>query len=87
MVKLLHDGGFVHGDLQDVNMMTCHQWATEGANLLLLDFDWAGHKGDTSYPPTLNTLVGRGQHDGAKGGELIMPEHDCFMLDMIFASN
>ena len=87
VVRVLHDGGFVHGDLRDVNMMTRHQWtAGENArNVFLLHFDWAGAEGATKYPPHLNTQTVT-RHEGAKDGALITQEHDWAMVDYIFDS-
>jgi hypothetical protein len=84
VLQVLHDGGFVHGDIRDVNMMTRHQWSSEetARNVLLLDFDWAGRQGATEYPPNLNPEVDR--HEGAKEGALITQEHDRFMVDRMF---
>jgi hypothetical protein len=83
-VKVLHDGGFVHGDIRDVNMMTRRQWSSEenARNIFLLDFDWAGRQGAIEYPPNLNPEVDR--HEGAKDGAQITQEHDRFMVDCIF---
>lgn len=67
VVTVLHDGGFVHGDIRDANMMTRNQWGTQekAQNLLLLDFDWAGPKGVTKYPPNLNLQTVK-RHEGQK---------------------
>ena len=66
-------------------MMTRHQWGTEenAQNVLLLDFDWAGVKGVTKYPPNLNLQTVK-RHMEAKDGALIMPEHDLFMVRTMF---
>jgi len=87
VVKVLHDGGFVHGDIRDVNMMTRHQWRTEeeAQNVFLLDFDWAGPEGVTKYPPNLNLQTVK-RHEGAKDGALITQEHDLAMVRCIFDS-
>jgi len=87
VVNVLHDGGFVHGDIRDVNMMTRHQWRTEekARNVFLLDFDWAGPEGVTKYPPHLNLQTVK-RHEGAKDGALITQEHDRAMVHCIFDS-
>ena len=87
MVSALHDGGFVHGDICDVNMMTCHQWETEekAQDVFLRDFDWAGREGLTIYPPNLNLQTVK-RHKGAKDGARIRQEHDWAMVDCIFDS-
>ena len=43
VVKVLHNGGFMHGGIRDVNMMTRHQCITE-ETVILLDFDWRNSK-------------------------------------------
>lgn len=32
VVTALHAGGFAHGDIRDVNMMTRHEWRTHGTS-------------------------------------------------------
>jgi hypothetical protein len=85
VVDVLHNGGFVHGDIRDVNMMTRHEWRTEekARNVFLLDFDWAGRDGAAKYPPNLNLETVK-RHEGVKDGVLITQEHDEFMVNCIF---
>jgi len=83
VVQVLHNGGFVHGDIRDVNMMTRRQWRTDAQNVFLLDFDWAGRKDATIYPPNLNRETVK-RHEGAKDGAVITQEHDWAMVDCIF---
>jgi len=47
VVGVLHDGGFVHGDIRTINMMVHCKWglSTVVQKLLLVDFDWAGPEG------------------------------------------
>ena len=56
VVKTLHSGGFVHGDIWPVNMMTCHvlNGPEDVQDVFLIDFDWAGLDGTVQYPPNLN---------------------------------
>ena len=84
VVTVLHDGGFVHGDIRDVNMMTRNQWGiNEARNVLLLDFDWAGPSGVTKYPRNVNTQTVK-RPEGAKDGALIVEKHDWFMVQYLF---
>ena len=85
VVAVLHDGGFVHGDIRDVNMMTRHPLGNEeeAQKVLLLDFHWAGPKGVMKYPYNLNIETVK-RHEGAKGGALITQEHDLFMVNEMF---
>ncbi|PVF93946.1 hypothetical protein CPB86DRAFT_714369, partial [Serendipita vermifera] len=85
IVRALHEGGYVHGDIRDVNMMTRRQWeSTAGAkNVVLLDFDWAGWDGTVTYPINVNrTSIKR--HLDAEDGRPIKKDHDAFMVDRIF---
>ena len=86
VVTVLHDGGFVHGDIRDVNVMKRHQWSTEGArNVFLLDFDWAGPLGVPKYPSNVNLQTVK-RPEGVRGGSLITQEHDLAMVHYIFDS-
>jgi serine/threonine protein kinase len=82
VVGVLHAGGFVHGDIRDVNLMVRRKWsdADNPKNVLLVDFDWAGPEEDARYPPNVN-YVDISRPDGAKDGELITQEHDQTMVD------
>jgi len=85
VVEVLHNGGFVHGDIRNVNMVMRHPWGTEekAQNVFLLDFDWAGRTGNTKYPPNLNVQSVK-RHDEAKDGATITEEHDWAMVNCIF---
>ena len=80
-VDVLHDRGFVHGDIRGCNMM---RTKVKGAgSALLLDFDWSGKHGEVRYPGGINrTTVHR--PIGVQGGELIQKEHDRGMIDLLF---
>jgi len=84
VVKVLHDGGFVHGDIRNVNVMTPRHRGAEGMeNALLLDFDWAGRGGIARYPPNINS-VSVERHEGVKDGGLITRDHDLTMVTKLF---
>jgi hypothetical protein len=85
VVKILHGGEFVHGDIRYVNMMTRRQWTGEGVvgNVFLIDFDWAGRDGIVEYPPKLNVKSVK-RHEAAKDGEPIFQEHDWVMVENMF---
>jgi hypothetical protein len=56
-VDVLHQGGFVHGDLLDANTMVardCWDDEKDPRNVQLVDFDWAGRKGEKEYPSNVN---------------------------------
>jgi serine/threonine protein kinase len=76
----LHQEGYVHGDVRDVNIMV----EQNGSDFMLLDFDWAGKITKVRYPP--NVYIGHGlwRPEGAYDGELIKADHDLQMLDALF---
>jgi hypothetical protein len=45
-VNHLHSAGFVHGDIRPPNILI----ADEGNRVMILDFDWAGKRGEARYP-------------------------------------
>lgn len=74
----LHQMGYVHGDVRDMNIMVSKRDGTS----VLIDFDWAGKIGDVRYPMNVNR-AGIWRPSGAVDGKLIMAEHDMEMLDHI----
>jgi Ser/Thr protein kinase RdoA (MazF antagonist) len=47
-LKALHDAGFVHGDVHEVNVLVLD--TSDGAEVRLVDFDWSGREGEDTYP-------------------------------------
>lgn len=84
-VGILHRGGFVHGDIRDINTMVAVDWDDEkGAeNVKLLDFDWAGPEGSTLYPANVNYWDVDRPVD-ARDGMPILKDHDLQMISHIF---
>lgn len=83
LIKDLHDGGYVHGDLRDVNLFVREDGPDRATNFMLLDFDWAGEVHKTYYPPYVN----RKEVDrpaGARDGLEILMDHDLEMLHFLF---
>ncbi|OAX42202.1 hypothetical protein K503DRAFT_653645, partial [Rhizopogon vinicolor AM-OR11-026] len=70
----LHEYGYVHGDLRDINLFT----REDKKHFMLLDFDWAGPIGSTRYPMHVNWQQVR-RPEGADW-ELISKAHDLEML-------
>ena len=79
--SLLHQAGYVHGDLRDTNIMI-----REGAKrgFMLLDFDWAGKIGEIRYPRNVNASPDLWWPEGASDGKLIKAEHDIAMVRHMF---
>jgi RIO-like serine/threonine protein kinase len=79
-IVTLHEAGYVHGDLRDINIMARGKGELE---FMLIDFDWAGKVGEVKYPMYVNRKdVWR--PDDAYDGQLITVEHDMQMLDAMF---
>ncbi|KAF8550759.1 hypothetical protein OG21DRAFT_1419186, partial [Imleria badia] len=79
----LHNSGFVHGDVRDVNIMAKKGTGTT-FQLMIIDFDCAGEIDVARYPYFMkrnDMLVDR--PDGARNGQPILAAHDHWMLDDI----
>jgi hypothetical protein len=76
----LHQAGYVHGDVRDVNVMV----KRDGSGFMLLDFDWAGKIGEAKYPMNVYAGPDLWRPEGACDGELINAEHDLQMLNALF---
>ncbi|KAF4564458.1 hypothetical protein EYR36_002392 [Pleurotus pulmonarius] len=72
IVNVLHNKGFVFGDLRPQNLMYVN------GSFKLIDFDWAGKEGEPRYPPFVST----GIHcpPGVRPCALITREHDMECL-------
>jgi len=79
-VSLLHQEGFVHGDIRTTNVMVEKIGVLK---VMLLDFDWAGVIGQVTYPMNVNNETVK-RPWGAHDGELIKAEHDIAMIDFMF---
>ena len=72
----MHQRGFVHGDVRNVNVMVTNGPTVE---VMLVDFDWAGKIGEARYPMNINREdVYR--PDDAVDSAHILAEHDLLML-------
>jgi len=85
VVQEMHDLGYVHGDVRQVNLMKRLQKTGEWGvgSLYLIDFDWAGPVGKVRYPRNLNkkSVI---RHADAEDGALIEQTHDLFMIEHMF---
>ncbi|KAH8927924.1 hypothetical protein BT69DRAFT_1307409 [Atractiella rhizophila] len=75
----LHQRNYVHGDVRETNILV----SRHEKEFMLVDFDWAGKIGEARYPMNVNRGPGLWRPDGAKDGELILPNHDMEMLGCI----
>jgi hypothetical protein len=77
-MKLLHQAGYVHGDLRDMNLMVRRDGQL---GFMMVDFDWAGKIGETYYPMNVNTGPSLWRPAGAHDGEIIKADHDIDMIE------
>ena len=76
-VQLLHDNGFVFGDLRSPNIIV---YKSDGeAHAMFVDFDWCGKHGEDRYPPRLNDLEIVWLNGVVRGG-LMYKKHDLEMI-------
>jgi serine/threonine protein kinase len=80
-VSLLHEHGFVHGDLRPSNVLV----SKSDSKALIIDFDAAGKAGEVVYPPNLNTVDIKWP-EGVNDGVPITKAHDNYMFDSLFTS-
>ena len=84
IVQTLHEGGFVHGDIRDTNILIDRaSLASKDTKVHLIDFDWAGCAGEAKYPMEMNCQTVR-RPAGVKGGEIITQQHDIEMISYLF---
>ncbi|RPD56968.1 hypothetical protein L226DRAFT_468014 [Lentinus tigrinus ALCF2SS1-7] len=79
---LLHEEGFVHGDVRDVNVLVRNDDAPANRpDILIVDWDWAGRAGEVVYPRNINRQLARPAD--ALAAEKIKAEHDLWMADRL----
>jgi serine/threonine protein kinase len=82
-LKLLHDQGLVFGDLRSTNVMITTTEEKQ-QQVKLVDFNWAGEEGRTTYPYLMSSEI-----DWPKGVEalaVIERAHDLEMLNRLFST-
>ena len=79
VLDLLHDEGYVFGDLRKPNILF-----DVDKKLKLIDFDWAGCQGAAHYPLDLSKGIQWAQ--GVSDLALILPQHDLEMKDILLES-
>ena len=79
-IRTLHEGGLVHGDVRDVNIIVEEE--SDYLRVHLLDFDWAGKESEAKYPLFLNNRSIK-RHPGAVGNCPILKSHDEYMLKVL----
>jgi serine/threonine protein kinase len=86
IVETLHEGGFVHGDIRDANLLIDEASLTSNdVAVHLIDFDWAGCTGEAKYPMGTNCKTVR-RPAGVKGGEVVTEQHDVEMVSYLFSN-
>ncbi|KAF9063779.1 hypothetical protein BDP27DRAFT_1426517 [Rhodocollybia butyracea] len=82
-VKRLHERGFVHGDVRDVNVLIRRASADSHLpSVKLVDFDWGGAIGKMAYPSGINSREIRWP-EGVVAGAEIKTKHDLEMVTKI----
>ena len=76
-LDLLHDKGLVFGDLRPPNVMV-----TKAHEVKLIDFNWAGEKGQAKYPYLISPGVD--WPEGVKALAVMEANHDLEMLSKLF---
>ncbi len=85
VVRMLHQEGFVHGDIQQTNILIdVESLTSDDVKIHLIDFDWAGPIGEAKYPADVNRITMR-RPDGVEGGGFITEQHDIEMASFLFA--
>ena len=75
-IQALHDVGFVHGDLQEPNILV-----TDNGDMKIIDFDWCGKEREVYYPSDIN--LGISWDPEVKRGGLIKKDHDRWMYSKL----
>lgn len=85
-VKLLHNGGMVHGDIRLGNVLIAKagDGVDVGARVKIVDFDWAGTAGQVRYPLHLSKNID--WPEGATSYALITKAHDDEMVRKLAVS-
>ena len=79
-IGILHESGFVFGDLRAPNIMISED------KPYLIDFDWSGREGEVRYPLHLSKNVDWPEEPLQLELKLILKDHDLIMLDKLFGS-
>jgi hypothetical protein len=80
--NLLHENGFVFGDLRPNNIVK----PMDGTGVVLVDFDWCGRDGVDTYPIFINEQACK-WHGGVTGGGIMQKEHDDHLFNLLSSSD
>ena len=85
-LTLFHKDGYVHGDLQETNIMVKRDRVDSEVlgNIILVDFDWAGTENTVRYPSNImlnHPDIPRPM--GIECGGLISSAHDDQILEFL----
>ncbi|KAI1786188.1 hypothetical protein LXA43DRAFT_898452, partial [Ganoderma leucocontextum] len=81
-LKVLHAGGFVHGDLRQPNIVV----QPTAQRVFFIDFDWAGKKETAKYPRHLNPHIQWIRPAYQLEGKVIKKRDDVHMLQQALAA-
>ena len=77
----LHSEGFCHGDFWTNNILVCK---AEDIQIWVIDFDWSGKIGETTYPLFMNlNHVDIKWHQDASDGKPLRAAHDTYWLEKL----
>ncbi|OBZ65585.1 hypothetical protein A0H81_14492 [Grifola frondosa] len=85
-VQLLHENGYVFGNLRGQNVFLHARWVetedgrSEVEGAMLVDFDWCGSEPDARYPATLDDRGDIAWAPGVERGGIMRKEHDEWFL-------
>ncbi len=76
-MDLLHDKGYVFGDLREPNLLLREN------KLYLIDFDWCGKAGEVRYPLDICLDNVMGWHKGVGAYRFMEKVHDTFRMRLL----
>src|SRR6185312_1852305 len=81
VIEEMHSMGYVHGDLQEGNVLYKEEKENEGSSMKvkLVDFDWGGKVDEVTYPPSLNPEIN--WHPDVTIDKPIKKEHDVYLIE------
>ncbi|KAJ3478245.1 hypothetical protein NLI96_g9900 [Meripilus lineatus] len=78
-LDILHDGGYVFGDLRRPNVMLMNGEGPLESRIRFIDFDWAGKEGEVRYPLNLSSRIEKVAK--VMEWEIVQREHEDRLLE------
>ena len=88
IVQLLHNRGFVHGNIRDSKILVNGaSLESDNVEVHLIGFNWAGCCGEVKFPVGMgHGTLRRPEGVEARGGEVITEQHDNKMVSYLFGN-